>query len=170
MKSIVILVLYSLLMATVFVLCGCATSGNVPSISTLPTSGLESTMKAVAGTSWFGTFCLLSFFGGVVAIGLDQRKIGSAIVIASISTVCLGLAIHRFPTWLAIVGFASSIVAVGYSILIKKKALTEIITGVQRFRENSNLADLDGTLDLNQSESTKQIVKHVKEKITDVSS
>lgn len=157
-----------ILVMIVFGLCGCATLGATLAIDKIPASGWESTMNAIAKTNWFGTFCLLSFFGGVVAIGLDQRKIGGAIVIAAISTLCLGLAIHRFPTWLAIIGFASSIIAVGYSILIKNKALVEIVRGVQNYRtyrkkhptfENTTLIDMELA---EQSDSTKKIVKQIK--------
>jgi len=134
--------------------------------------------NAVAKTNWFGTFCLLSFFGGVVAIGLDQRKIGSAVIIAAISTICLGLAIYRFPLWLAIMGFDGSIIVAGYSILIKNKALVEIIRGGELFKE-----ELDATgwkqatpcaviecfnanhYRAQKSKSTKKIVKTIKEKI-----
>jgi len=135
----------------------------------IPATAWESTMKAVAKTNWFGTFCLLGFFGGIVAIGLDQRKIGGAVVIAAIATICLGLAIHRFPTWLAIIGFTSSIIAVAYSILIKNRALVEIIKGVQNYRNaplhKADAAILDTELDPVQSKSTKKIVKQIKEKI-----
>lgn len=161
-------ILYIMLFFAVqLALSGCATTQVPPILDTIPTSGWESTMKVIAKTNWFGTFCLLSFFGGIVAIGLDQRKIGSAVVIAAIATLCLGLAIHRFPTWLAIVGFVSSIATVGYSILIKKKALVEIVRGVQNYRDgvgSTIAATLDTDLNNNQSKSTEKIVKEIKEK------
>ena len=163
-------ILYMMLAVVVIfimVCTSCATPGT-PDITMIPTSAWESTMNAVAKTNWFGTFCLLAFFGGIVAIGLDQRKIGSAVVIAAISTICLGLAIHRFPTWLAIIGFVSSIIAVGYSILIKKKALVEIVTGIQNYKTANYLparpGDIDNDLRATQSKSTKKIVKKIKEK------
>lgn len=147
-------------------LSGCQTHAVSTTLDKTPSSGWESTMNAVAKTNWFGTFCLLSFFGGVVAIGLDQRKIGGAVIIAAISTLCLGLAVHRFPTWLAIIGFASSVIAVGYSILIKNKALIEIVKGVQNYR---NLSSNRKTIDIYlnnpaQSKSTKKIVAKIKAK------
>ncbi len=169
MRIIIAVVLYPLLMALMLLIAnGCASVPVVPSLDAIPTSAFDSTMKAVASTNWFGTFCLLAFFGGVVAIGLDQRKIGSAVIIAAISTIMLGLAIHRFPTWLAIVGFASSLIAVGYSILIKKKALVEIIRGVQRARyrvsSDPTLRDaVDDELKSSQSPSTEKVVKQIKD-------
>lgn len=154
-----------MMLILLFLLIGCATLGTTPTIDKIPASAWESTMNAVAKTNWFGTFCLLSFFGGVVAIGLDQRKIGGAVIIAAISTLCLGLAIHRFPTWLAIIGFASSIIAVGYSILIKNKALIEIINGIQWYRNTTiEHDDLDYKLKRNQSKSTEKIVRQIKVK------
>lgn len=147
---------------TVFILSGCVSTDSVPVVITTPTQKM---LDVVAKTDWFGTFCLLSFFGGIVAIGLDQRKIGGAIVIAAIATICLGLAIHRFPLWLAIIGFTGSIIGAGYSILIKNKALIQIIKGVQNYK---NIIDSDVRIGKNlsiQSDSTKRIVKKVKEKL-----
>jgi len=156
----IVMILSGILM----VLSGCVSAGASPDIITTPVSAWESTMNAVAKTNWFGTFCLLSFFGGIVAIGLDQRKLGSAIVVAAIATICLGLAINRFPTWLAIIGFTGSIIGAGYSILIKNKALIEIIRGVQDYRDVKIEHDeIDNCLSRAQeSKSTKKIVKKVK--------
>lgn len=161
----IVAILIAMIMSVVLALSGCYAHAISTTLDKIPTSAWESTMNAVAKTNWFGTFCLLSFFGGVVAIGLDQRKIGGAVIIAAISTLCLGLAIHRFPTWLAIIGFASSIIAVGYSILIKNKALVEIIKGVERYRNavsSGTTCVIDGTLGPVQSKSTKKIVKQIK--------
>ena len=161
----------AVVLIVIFSLCGCNGVNTTP-VDTgnfIPATPIEATMKAVAKTNWFGTFCLLSFFGGVVAIGLDQRKIGSAVIIAAIATLCLGLAINRFPTWLAIIGFVSSIVAAAYSILIKNKGLTEIIKGVQYYRdykkEGKIGSPLDNCLNDAESKSTKKLVKRVKLKI-----
>lgn len=164
-KRIINCIIVSIVVAILIFLFGCAATGTIAA-DTIPATAWNSTMKAVAQTNWFGTFCLLSFFGGIVAIGLDQRKIGGAIVIAAIATLCLGLAIHRFPTWLAIIGFTSSIIAVGYSILIKNKALVEIIKGVQDYRSSgfTSKVSLDTDLNNNQSKSTRKIVAKVKAK------
>ncbi len=168
MKNLIFWIVVAMFVFIILSILGCATPGT-PILDKIPTSAWESTMGVVAKTNWFGTFCLLTFFGGIVAIGLDQRKIGSAVVIAAISTLCLGLAINRFPTWMAIIGFTSSMIAVGYSILIKKKALVEIVRGVQNFRNGPDglyLPDVGIDKDLNaaQSKSTKKIVKKIKEK------
>lgn len=167
-----LILVYILVIAAFFViaaLSGCALLESQTTATSLPQTAADHMWKSVAKTNWFGTFCLLSFFGGIVAVGLGQKKIGGAIVIASIATVCFGLAIHRFPTWLAIIGFTSSIIAVGYSILIKNKALVEIIRGVQRYRTAGYLparpGDIDVDLRTEQSSSTEKIVKQVKEKI-----
>lgn len=159
-----ILIIVTMILVMALLLPGCQAHAVSTTLDKIPASGWESIMKVVAKTNWFGTFCLLSFFGGIVAIGLDQRKIGGAIVIAAIATICLGLAIHRFPTWLAIIGFTSSIIAVGYSILIKNKALVEIIKGVQNYRSRPlyMASTIEEELDNSQSKSTKKIVKQIK--------
>jgi len=169
MKKVLVHIMLIFLLIMVITLCtSCAAfqtpSGDPTNGNSLPSSGWESTAKALAKTDWFGTFCLLSFFGGVVAIGLDQRKIGGAVIIAAIATLCLGLAIHRFPTWLAIIGFTGSIIAVGYSILIKNQALRDLIKGFQNVKEGL----VDGRTDANtvmaeaQHPSTKEIVLKTK--------
>lgn len=150
------------IVAILVILSGCALLESQTTAISLPQTAADHMWKSVARTNWFGTFCLLSFFGGIVAVSLGQKKIGGAIVMASIATVCFGLAIHRFPTWLAIIGFTSSIIAVGYSILIKNKALVEIIKGVQDYRNTIDTYHIDIGLKSNQSKSTKKIVKQIK--------
>lgn len=152
-----------ILVMILFGMFGCALTGGASTTPALPATAWESTMNAVAKTNWFGTFCLFSFFGGVVAVGLEQRKIGFAVIIAAICTICLGLAIHRFPTWLAVTGLMSSILAVSYSVLKHKKALVEVVRGVQRYRE-SDAEHIDAQLHTTQSATTEKIVKKIKDK------
>lgn len=161
------LIIAALVFIAIVTLAGCALFSTQSTADVLTSGPTQQMWKTVAKTNWFGTFCLLSFFGGVVAVGLDQRKIGGAIIIASITTICLGLAIHRFPVWLAIIGFTGSVIATGYSILIKNKALVEIIRGVQKYRDGVGphiATALDTELGV-QSSSTKKIVDKVQKKL-----
>lgn len=164
-EYIICAIIAVIIVAIMVLLSGC--QGHAVISTDIPRTAADHMRRAVARTDWFGTFCLLNFFGGIVAVCLGQRKIGGAIIIAAIATICLGLAIHRFPTWLAIIGFTGSIIAVGYSILIKNKALIEIIQGIQQYRKNvtKDSRPIDYELDDKQSDSTKKIVKQVKEKI-----
>ncbi len=148
-------------------LSGC--TGNT-SPESIPTSPVDIMMKTVAATGWFTTFCLLSFFGAVIAISLGQTKIGGAVIVASIATVTFGLAIQRFPTWLAIIGFTGSVIGAGYSILIKNRALVEIVKGVERVKEEYDMYVSEGRIaeefDSEQKHtSTKKIVRQVKAKL-----
>lgn len=145
------------------ILSGCA--HPMTEIVTTPSSwrGWESTMKVVAKSDWVVTFCLLAFFSGVIATAMDAKKIGISIIFASIMTLFLGLAVHRFPTWMAVIGFIGSAGACVMVVLKRKKALIEIIKGVQNYRDKRYALDsFDNDLRREQSSSTKNIVKKVK--------
>ena len=150
----------------IIILPGCAALTPAPDIITTPTSGFESVMKVVAKSNWVVTFCLLAFFSGVVTTAMDAKKIGISIIIASIMTLFLGLAVHRFPTWMAAIGFIGSAGTCVMVVLKRKKALVEIIKGVENFRDSVGKQEyLDSELRSEQSSSTKKIVKNIKAKI-----
>ena len=156
---------------------GCALlSPAPPTIPVIPTSGWESVMKVVAKSDWVVTFCLLAFFSGIVTVAMDVKKIGISIIIASIMTLFLGLAVNRFPTWMAVIGFIGSAGVCLVAVLKRKKALVEIIKGVQNYRRKTshtsaatipsgNELNLDHELWLAESNSTQGIVREIKEKI-----
>ncbi len=152
-------------------LSGCALlSPAPPTIPVIPTSGWESVMKVVAKSDWIVTFCLLAFFSGIVTVAMDVKKIGISIIIASIMTLFLGLAVNRFPTWMAVIGFIGSAGICLIVVLKRKKALVEIIRGVQQYRNtrfnldrlNDNEPYVDADLRNNQSVSTEKVIKEVK--------
>ncbi|KKN77449.1 hypothetical protein LCGC14_0360080 [marine sediment metagenome] len=156
-------------------LSGCALLGPVsPATSVIPASGWESVMKVVAKSDWIVTFCLLAFFSGIVTVAMDVKKIGISIIIASIMTLFLGLAVNRFPTWMAVIGFIGSAGVCLVVVLKRKKALVEIIKGVQNYRRKTghtstvtvpsdNKSNLDHELWLAESNSTQGIIREIKE-------
>ncbi len=160
--GIFLLFLLIIIMATL--MSGCALFQPTPTVeSIIPTSGWESTMKTLAKSDWIITFCLLAFFSGVVTVALDVKKIGISIILASIMTLFLGLAVHRFPTWMAVIGFIGSAITCLVVVLKRKKALVEIIRGVQNYRNSTGISkSLNQSLLVAESISTKKTVKEVK--------
>lgn len=169
-KFMIYLLMFFTLVMIICISTGCNSEQKKDDTSVLPPvpeTSKEIVLRTIYKMDWFATFCLLGFFGGMVAIGLDQRKIGGAVVIASVATISFGLGVQRFPTWLAIIGFAASIIAVGYSVLIKQKALVEMIRGIQNYRDSKvEHDDIDGYLYAAQKgTSTAKVVEKVKKKL-----
>ena len=143
---------------------------KVPKIISTPNIA-GNTLTTVVKSDWIVTFCLLAFFSGVVTIAMGVKKIGISILFASVLTLFLGLAVHRFPTWMAVVGFVGSAGICLTAVLTRKKALVEIIEGVQHYRNfhigHREKSEIDNYLNKAQkSNSTRKIVKSIKKTIS----
>ena len=78
----------------------------------------------------------------------------------------MSLAVIRFATWIAVLGLLGSVAAIVLSIVVKKKALREIIIGVEnvkRFKFNSNeKASVNRLMGEPQSKITEKVVQDIK--------
>ena len=99
---------------------------------------------------------------GVFAF-LNGQKIGIPLVIACFVGLSMRLAVVRFGFAIGLCGTIGSIGLLVYTIMVKDKAIKEIISGVQGHRNVSiEHGDLDNNLRIHQSKSTKKLVKKVK--------
>lgn len=151
-------------------LTGCSTMGQsridtgsdiIDSVS----PGATQMWKVVSKTNWAVSLCLIGFVLSVFAF-LNGQKVGLAGMGACAVGMFMALAIARFAMWMAIFGLIGSVVAGVASILAKKKALTEIVTGVQHVRDAVKFsrdgallqAKTDDMLNKTQSKSTQKLV------------
>ena len=147
--------------------CACLStgSGSLPAGSTghdLPSGG-----SLLPGLNAMPTLLLIGFVLSVVGIGLGFGKLGGITAIACVSGLLLQSALS--VPWLSVLAAIFLLCAMGLvvtGILLKNNALKEIVLGVQKYRENKELADLDGTLKQNQSKATENIVKKIKATLT----
>ena len=157
-------------------ICGCSTIRSIilgPTIGQqpepiIPTSPAAQMWKAIAKTNWVVTICLLGFGGGLFTFFNGKPKLGLAIVFSCVGTLFFGLAIHRFPTWMAIIGLVGSIAGVAASILMQHRAIIEIIKGVQLSKGDfghqwsERKKAINNSQEHAQSPTTQKLVKKIK--------
>lgn len=122
--------------------------------------------QAIKSSNWIITLSILGVAGGIFAT-LNGQKWGMAVIVSCCVSLFMALAVARFAWWMAICGLIGSLGLCTASILSRKRALIEIIKGVQNFRENDKVHRfaIDPKLKISQSKSTKKIVKKIKEKL-----
>jgi hypothetical protein len=139
-------------------------SGRPPAGSTghdLPSVG-----SLLPGFSAMPTFLLIGFVLSVVGIGLGFGKLGGVTAIACVSGLLLQSALS--VPWLSALAAIFLLCAMGIvvaGILLKNKALKEIIKGVQEYRSKKE-DNLDKALASKQSSYTEQVVKKIKATLT----
>lgn len=173
-----LLVICALMSLIVFsTMTGCATMRTMLGMKTasstvqnfIPSSPASQMWKVVAKTDWVVTLCLLGFAGGLFTFLNGKPKLGIAIMISCIGTLFLGLAVHRFPTWMAIFGFIGSIAGCAAALVMKHRAIIEVIKGGQEFKKemkkngSAKMAKvfIDKQVE-KQSPTTQKLIKKIK--------
>jgi len=161
-----------LLLIFIILLFGCSllpTSSNPIVTGPVPTA-TQQLWQAAKNSNWLVTVSILSIAAGVFAF-LNGSKMGLPCIGASCISLFMALAVARFSTWMAVFGLIGSLAAVGISVLVKNRAVKEIVTGVQGYKtlylQNANIdsKDLNETLAINQTKSTQKLVQNVKSKL-----
>ena len=107
---------------------------------------------------------------GLIAFGL--AKIGVPLLITGIVSAALSKAMVDYGKWVSIIGIAIIIGVILYFLYKaynERKALVEVVGSVQAVRSSSldglGFKQSKGIVDIIQSESTKEIVRDIKENI-----
>lgn len=153
----------------IFGIFGSGSSGDGPGGAI--DDGKESLFNAVKGSNWLVTFSILGMAAGVFAL-MNGSKIGISAIVASGASLFMALAVARFAAWMAVCGFIGAVAAVGVSILVKNRALKEVVGNVRDIKESAAnggskkkiCADIKNVL-AKQTKSTKKIVSKIKAKI-----
>ena len=146
-------------------LAGCSVLGGntkPPTIIQPPPPG-EQLWEAAKKSNWLVTLSILGVAAGVFALVNGAVKLGTASIASASVSLFMALAVARFALWMAVFGLIGSIAAALFSIFVRRKALIEIIKGVQTIKNVS--VDPDNAkviLNDTQSSSTKQIVGNIK--------
>jgi len=154
-------VLVLLALAICFV-SGCAAT---PPPDPLPDTATKVLTKFVLAPDLFFTLTIVGIMAGVFAF-LNGQKIGIPLIITCFVGLCMKLAVVRFGFWIGLCGALGSLGLLVYTIMMKDRAIKEVIQGVQLHR-NATIEhkDLDCRLGLTQSKSTKKLVEKVKKGI-----
>ena len=167
-----LLVICGLMFLTIIVsLSGCAILRQVTDaiFDIKPEDNVVETSKnqlwqTVKKSNWLVTFSILGIAAGFFAF-LNGSKIGLPAIGASCVSLFMTLAVVRFSLWMAIFGMIGSCAAVAISVLVKNKALKEIVCGVQEVKDDKpeRYEELREELG-KQTKSTKKIVRKIKNK------
>ncbi len=154
-----------LIIGIVAVCSGCSTLQGNNTIGVIPTAG-EQLWKAAKSSNWLVTLSIVGIAASVFAT-LNGSKTGIAGIAACSVSLFMALAVARFAWWMALFGMVGSTGLVAASILARKKALVEIIKGVQNVKKSilqpMERTDLtNGYLEQVQSKPTKKIVQGIK--------
>ena len=126
--------------------------------------------QAVKKSDWLVTFSILGIAAGVFAF-LNGSKMGIPAIASCCVSLFMALAVARFATYMAVCGMIGSCAAVGISVLVKNRALKEIIFGVQNIKNNIQDDSKENHDNFNlalkeaqKHKSTKKIVQKIKSK------
>jgi len=140
---------------------------DVPTLTetiTAPTPVVQ-LWQAAKKSNWLVTFSILSMAAGVFALVNGSTKLGSSAIAASSVSLFMSLAVARYAVWMATFGMIGSASAALFSVLARRKALVEIIKGVEVSKEIYN-HESDPTILKEalkqQSPTTKKIVGDIK--------
>ncbi|MBE3101568.1 MAG: hypothetical protein IMZ47_04770 [Firmicutes bacterium] len=141
---------------------------NAAVVEKKPESPQEQLLHAAKGTNWLVALSILGIGAGVFAF-VNGSKIGIPVVVACAVSLFMALAVARFAMWMAVFGMVGAVAAVAISVIVKNKALKDVICNVQDIKESaanggskkSIQEDIKMTL-TRQADSTKALVKKIK--------
>jgi len=148
-----------LLLSTIF-LPACASLKEKPP-KPVPPSSVEEMYKAARTSNWLVTLSILGIAGGIFAT-LNGQKWGMAVVVSCSVALFMSLAVSRFAFWLALCGLIGSVGLCIVSIVVRKRALVQIIKGGELFKKNPDIDFNHAQTVAQKSKSTRRIVQNIK--------
>lgn len=170
MKQTILIVLCLVLLTGCSVF-GLTKSGPDP----IPETAKEQLFRAVSGTDWLLTLTVVGCGAGFFAF-LNGSSKGLQFMAACFVTLSLVLGLNRYSAWIAGISMIGAVCLVVYTVLVKNRALKEVVQGVQNVRETNFIHNEPGlpnrtinmaktiteVLDNAQTDITRSIVKTVK--------
>ncbi len=152
--------------------CSLFQMSSADKIASLPETPQQQLFQTLAKTNWLFTLSIVGVGAGFFAF-LNGSSKGLQFMAACFIVIILIIGLTRYSAWIAVTAMIGTVSLMLYSVLVKRKALREVIAGVQNLRDypldgtinNELAADLDGILDTVQSKTTKALVKKVKGKL-----
>ncbi len=181
-EEVVLCIVITLLLVFIIAFTGgCAilqprTSGDV--LAELPTSGPEAMFQTLKKANWLFTLSIIGVGAGFFAF-LNGSNKGLQFMAACFVVLSLIIGVTRYSAVIAAIAMIGTVCLMVYSILVKNKAMREVVQGVENIRD---IGSLDGHVTENsvvmehnevissylnnvQSKTTKAIVKAVKNKL-----
>jgi len=155
-----------LLVSVLLFFSGCAmfqprTAGS--RLANLPTTGTQAVFQVLKSNNWLFTLSIIGAGAGFFAF-LNGSSKGLQFMAACFIVISLIIGVTKYSAIIAAITMIGTVCLMIYTILVKNKALREVVQGVQEIREEVSTEDysVDSALDLAQSKTTKSIVKKIK--------
>ena len=145
---------------------GCAvfqprTAGD--KLANLPTTGTQAEFQTLKGNYWLFTLSFIGVGAGFFAF-LNGSSKGLQFMAACLLVLGLIIGITKYSAIIAAVTMIGTVGLMGYSMWVQKKAMKEVVQGVQGVRTiASKKTVIDAYLSGTQSKTTKSIVRKIKD-------
>ncbi len=166
-------VLWAIFIIGTLLLSGCSLFQMSPAdkIASLPETPQQQLFQTLAKTNWLFTLSVVGVGAGFFAF-LNGSSKGLQFMAACFVVISLIIGLTRYSAVIAAISMIGTVCLMAYSMLVRKKALKEIIQGVEMARtivlegdeiypENKMLKAVSSM----QSKTTEAIVKAVKTKL-----
>jgi len=128
--------------------------------------------KTIWKTNWVTTLAIPIIALGAVAMFNGAAKLGMSAIIFGSVNLFMALATARFAFWMAVFGLIGSTAAVLMSVLIKNKALKDVVSNVQEIKASAAnggtkeeiVKDIKEVL-CGQAKTTQKLVRRIKNKL-----
>ena len=163
-------VLWTIFIIGTLLLSGCSLfqMSGADKIASLPETPKQQMFQTLAKTNWLFTLSVVGVGAGFFAF-LNGSSKGLQFMAACFVVISLIIGVTRYSAVIAVLSMIGTVCLMLYSILVKRKAFKEVVTGVQsirrRFTEREDEQQILNALTLTQSKTTKAIVKAVKNKL-----
>ncbi|KKL21550.1 hypothetical protein LCGC14_2444350 [marine sediment metagenome] len=150
---------------------GCAIlqprGGNT--IADLPTTGPEAMFQTLKKANWLFTLSVIGVGAGFFAF-LNGSSKGLQFMAACFVVISLIIGLTRYSAVIAVISMIGTACLMIYSVLVKNKAVREVIQGVEKAKHSltdspEGKETLMTALESAQSKTTEAIVKAVKNKL-----
>ncbi len=165
MKSFLI----TLLLSVMLFFNGCAilqprTAGD--KLANLPTTGTQAVFQTLKSNKWLFTLSIVGVGAGFFAF-LNGSSKGLQFMAACFIVISLIIGVTKYSALIAAIVMIGTVGLMGYSIWVRKKAMTEVVQGIQEGRTDPRIEEpaktfIDYNLNTNQSKTTEAIVKKIK--------
>lgn len=163
-----IIMLVTLFAFLCIMLSGCSLFHSRPNEVVQPpielTPGQQIT-EMVRSTNWLVTLSIIGVGAGFFSF-LNGSSNGIKIMSSCFVVLSLVLGVAKYASWIALIAVIGAVTLLAYTILVKDKAVKEIVTGVQVIKKRAVDSPklISKTLAANQSSTTQELVKNVKRK------
>lgn len=158
----------TLILSVILFFSGCALfqpRSDSGSITNLPTTAKEAMFQTLTKTNWLFTLSVVGVGAGFFAF-LNGSSKGLQLMAACFVVLSLIIGLTRYSAWIAAVAMIGAGCLMVHSVLIRNKAMREIVQGVQEVRTDSSMEKVkdwsNAILDRFQSDPTRKIVKKIK--------